>query len=623
MFLKQDNELSYKLFVELNNTFIHHFVSVFDKYIFSSTNNKNDFVKNEINTDTMLFNIAELLGSNEDSIFKKTLNELEFGNKIFKLLYIKLIYVYDYVLQLLYNEDVVINTDWEDVINQRYDEMSDKMIDKNVNFIERLRSSFTNMDFLFQQFTDEEGYDKEYTRMEGNLLTNTIEYNYTLETIFRMEISIMDQIFLTAKEYYIMIQKSKTNVFPDRSFVHYNDFDYKSFNKPKHNTGNLYLKSDSGYHVNQKLLLETIQYKFINQIKAYYNLVFLPFIIRLNYAIKNTTTDNNTTPYEFEHNHIFSPYATKSLYKQSFNIKRNNSYKDIESLYSSSIKKKGYNENEIRDCYLYRQKLSLMSFLLYHVYSFHTLSFSILDRIKESTEKGSTMIIDDPNPFTMTQIKIMVANSYYGSTLKIRQDYYDNEDKYYPTSNISGEIIRYNRILKTMNNEMIGKKNYGPRNRFQFFLLNMKIHDYIKLVLKDEMTNEMIDMIIDNLNEDVVKKLIGNQEIVSKDLKYPERIDFVSFMNNITNGNIVYEQSLDNVVIYNIILLIKILSHVTSKFHTIKKMFYNTLTQEDVLFTDYKKFIYYANLPFYLKTILPEEEKIQVELQPPAEFLIK
>jgi hypothetical protein len=634
MFLKQednDYKLIYKLFLELNSTFLHHFYSVFDKYIFSPGKTKNDFVKNEINTETMIFNISESLGSREDSLFKKTFNELEYGNKIFKLLYIKLLYVYDYVIQLLYNEDVGINVDWEENINKRYDEMSDKLMDKNTKFIERLRSDFPDLKFLFNKFTKKNEFDKEYERMEGNLITNTIEYNYTLDNIFRMEISIMDQIFLIAKEYYIMIQKSKQNTFPDRSFIHFDEFDYKSFSKPKHLNGNIYIKNENGYHLNHKLLNETLQYKAMNQLKSYYNLVFLPFIMRLNYAIKTKTTDNNTPGYEFEHNHIFSPFTTKALYNLSFNIKRNNLYNDVEtiSFYSHSIKKEGYNENELRDCYLYRYKLSLMSYIIYHLSAFHNLSLSVIDRIRESTERISIdseerqyiFVIDDPNPFTMSQIKILVANSYYSSSLKIRQDYYDNEDRI-KTNGFNDEINRYDRIHKTIENEMIGKKNYGPRHKFQFFLCNMKIHNYIKMILSGEMTEDLMNLIIENLNDDVVVKLFGNKEIINKDLDYPKRNDFSQFIDNINQGNIVYEQSVNNIVIYNIILLMKILYQIIPEYHSLNKMFYGTLDHER-LFKEYKQFVYYAYIPFYLKTLLPEEEERIIKLQPPSEIQIK
>lgn len=631
MFVKEepnnDYKFIYSLFLELNETFLNNFCNIFDKYIFSPGKTKDDFFKYEVNDNTKIFNITESLNSpKKESLFKRKFNELNFGSKIFKLLYIKLVYTYDYVLQLLYNEYVVINTDWETNINQRYDELSDKLLDKNTKFIETLRSSYMNIDFLFKEFSTDEEYDKEYERMEKNLLNDKIEYNYTLENIFRMELTIMDQIFSVAKDYYIMLQNTKSNLFADRKFSLYEDFDYKSFNKPKHTNGKLYIKFDDGYYVNDKLLNESLKYKFSNQLKSYYNLIFLPFILRLNDAITYTTTDNNTTPYEFEHSHPFSPFTTKSLYNLSFNIIRNNLYKEVESTYSSSIIKQGYNDNELKESYLYRQKQSLMVYLIYHINSFYNLNFSIFDRIKESTERITStrniLVIDDPNPFTMSQIKLLSSKSYFGATLKIRQNYHDNEDislKRVENITLNDEINRYNKINKIVENDRIGK-DFNALDRYQFFFLNIKIHDYIKIVLSNDMDDYTFNNIIDILNTNVFKKNIIN----NKDLELPNRKDFNDFLNNIKERNIVYENTQDNIILYNTILLLRILTYLSSKTHSEKKLFYSTLNKEDIVFKEWRQFIYYAYIPYYIKTIIPEEEKPRIiKLQPPSEFQIK
>lgn len=631
MFLKQDinndHKVIYKLFLEFNENYINNFCNIFDKYIFLPGKTKEDIVKEEFDSQQK-FKTIELL--NNKSSFKKTITELNFGYSIFNLLHTKLFIAYDFAFQLLCNENTIIN-DWESKINNLNDDLLNTLIDLNTKFLADIRTKYRSIDFLFKVFDTDEEYFKEYDLMESNMNNDILEYNYTLDNIFKMEMNIMNEIFNVAKIYYCMIQQSKYNTFPDRVFKYYKDFDASSYNKRKHLTGKLYIIDNGVYLVNDKLLNETMRYQLCNQLRDFYNLIFLPFLFRFNDSVNATHTDNLTTPSPYEHVHPFSPFTTKSLYNLSFQIKLNNTYKEIElsSLYSKTLIRLDYTDNELIECYNYRQKQSLMIFIIYHLHAFYNLNFYILDRIKESTERivKPINLIDEPNVFTLSTIRGYYSHSYFNSTLKIRHDYYDNQftisDK---NTTLEYEINRFNKINNILIDEPQGK-DFDISKRFQFFFINMTIHSFIKFILTNDMYDGRIDEYIDLLNNTINKVILDDENMIylNKKLKIPETNEFNQFLSNIKTKNIVYEHKLSNIVIYNTILLLRILNYLTTKYNSDKNLFYASLRKEldNKIFNDWKEFVYYSYIPFYLNTIIPEEKPSIIDLQPPQEVYLK
>lgn len=628
MNFEKDLNFIYKLFFEINENYINKICEIFDQYIITPGIGISKWLENEID-DFQQVNFIKDIDQNHLK-FQKRLKKLKGGEYIYNMLRLKLFIFYDFVSQILFNENT-ITKDWEKNIVNFYTETIDSLNKINKSFISKLRSDFPSLNFIQKVFKTVEEYDKEYEILENNIMKDQGDYNYTLETIFRKEESLFVSFLLTSIEHYINNEKTKTFTHIERKWISFDS----SLNKQKYIDANVIQISDNNkYDINSKIYFEAKKFQLNNFLKTFYNIVFIPFILRIDYTKFHSNgiyLDNSIIPKVFPNNHPLSPYASQSLIDYSNLIKLKNDYRYLESQYEEKTIL-NVDDNILKEAINYRQWLSYMLFLIENLNSIYNLNFSLCDHIYESIEKNTIFmdvnikLKDDPNMLIMKEIKNLYHINYMNSILKIQQE---NFDINLPLNNELRNDLKYLIEREKKINLLINNENIIDASKTYTFLYpNVQTHDIIELIKNNLMNQQLIDDFLNIINKNNEKTLSSDKFHINKNLKNKEIQSnpfYKVFKNNIKEKKFRFYDDINLIVFYNTILIFKLILYCINHYDSKKKLFYSDQSMRQIPeIMTFKNFQYYVFIPYFIKSILPKEKSMYSipELQPPSEKFI-
>lgn len=567
------------LFNELNKNYVSKFFNIFNDYLVLPGINEKEFILKEIDDDQNYLFILEKYS--KDSHLYKLLEKMNFGIKLFDLIKSKMIIFYQIIFNLILTKD-------EEEYN--FNSRLNNIRELNNDFISYLKESYKDLNYLNKNLKEDD--DDEIDLMIYNINNNKINYNYTIENIFNFDLIIINENITLAIHLFKKYQKSKYDNHAHREFeeekivTKYSEIKNKKYQSL--NYGYILLEDDQKYHkyINSQLARESEKYYNNKKYESYFNLIFLPFILRLDYSIKNKELDNNTLPEEFEYNHPYSPYSIIPLNK-NFNLLEIESKFSKKTLLNNSI--------DLKESMNYRQYLSYISFIILYSFNFKFYFLLIMDHINESIEKKTIYkdpdikFYDDPK-YPIIKLVLNYHKNFFIHNSKIFDIIY-NKEFINQNQNLNEWINQNNNLNQTIQNNINNGLNINEKmNDSSYFLtINYKIHT-------------------------IIEHLKNNIEIDEK--IFTDYLSF-NFSNNFNQNN-----KHINTLIYKYIHLIKkILIQIKSNFIRSKQLFNSILRlkNERSLFDKYENFIYQRMIPLLLELILIKKmnkEEEQIEFNP-------
>lgn len=514
----------YNLFNVLNKKFINKIFNLIDKYLVLPGKTIEDLENNEI-SETNSFNII-IKYYDENSIIENTLKKFKYGEELYKLLTSKMCILHHFILELL-NTAETDRDNLEANSTKFFDEIIEAFAQENDKFLTNLRERYGNeLKFLTKTFDSDDGYKGEKEQIqkiiENNFkIFNEISYNFTLESLFNYENEIIYNKLHTVLELFIENEKSKLY---SKQLRIYNELEIENFTDDdlliKLNLG-YYEKDNNGkihYFIDKVMNLRKYNYSFSIEYRAYFNLVFLPFFTRLNFAIQHKEVDNLIIQEEFNHSSKLSPYSNYIYYEM-----------------------KETNQNDD-----YRKLLTDMGFIFNYSFIFNKYFYSPFDYIKELTEKNTKeniQLFDTPNEYLIFFMRNNHANNFIDAANII--ELVNSIDSKMTDSGIKNEILIKNTngldilkekhlsILLTIERIVIFIINLQSNKIFNFDneltdynenmeKLNKEIKDSLLKFNKKE--EENIENMLTEFNNKVndIFKLLNNHTILNKKLfRYP------------------------------------------------------------------------------------------------------
>jgi hypothetical protein len=306
---------------------------VFDKikyYIIGNNYNYNDFKKKEIligNSGT--FTIVDSL----NKTYSDTLNNPGYMSLLYKTLINKVQVLMNFVAQMLYTITYKDIDEWEKSFDIILDDVVDNIDIFNTYFKENLQKLHPDIKFINKEYDENERQDLE--KFISNPLMENI-YTFSLK-----EIILYDTDTLRAILHYLTeIVKYDKNPHEMRKYVIASGYINKNVLELSINNG--YIDKDDKKYVNTEFYYQYKYYVFTKRYSIYYNLIIIPFILRLHYSLKSGIDIDNKfkVSIEYARNNKLSPYVIPQLYNFNDNKKLTESqeYQKNASLYNYIIR---------------------------------------------------------------------------------------------------------------------------------------------------------------------------------------------------------------------------------------------------------------------------------------------
>lgn len=565
------------------NSLCNIYNMVFDKikyYIIENNFNYNDFKKNEIlDGNSGTFIIVDSLNKTYETV----LNNPGYMSILYKTLINKVQILMNFVAQLLYTIEYKDRDEWEKSFDIITNDVVDNIELYNTYFKENLQKLHPDIKFINKEYSKNERQDLEKL-ISDPLMENM--YTFSLKELMLYDIDTLRVLF----HYLTEIIRYDTNPNEMRKYVLSDGYINKKVLKLNSNNGYIDKKDDKKY-VNTEFYYQYKYYVFSKRYLIYYNLIIIPYILRLHYSLKSGIEIDNKFKFsvEYARTNKLSPYVIPQLYN--------------------------YNDNKkLTESQEYQKNASLYNYIIRQIYSISNYFNSFTDMLETVSIIDTKPIQENSlNMFKLYYIKDLSIITYSSIIKEFEKitHYLDPTEIYTITNLFEFDIAKNNIIANRLN--PVSYEDYESG------ILLLPIVDLIRLLFelynKDNKINidsfwNSIDSHLDTIDDYYTR--IFQKYKIDKTVYNNEKM-----LENIEKSIIDYDYDIGDIILYERMLINESLN--SFKFSMSTGLIIKPKENIEKLSNFYK----YVYTPFLVNMCMKPKEMKMLPISIPMTNLIK